>query len=53
MGSVTFLRDGTHLSIKVGPYDVKCAENMQYSILFIQPHDNTFQTPNFNLQIQF
>ena len=43
MCSDTFLRDMIHLSIRWGPYDVQHAQNMQYSMLSIQPHDNTFQ----------
>lgn len=52
MCSVQLLRDRIHLSIRVGPFDVKHAQNMQYSMLFIQPHDYTFQTPNVNLQVK-
>ena len=46
------LRDRIHLSIRVVPFDVKHARNMQYSMLFIQPHDYTFQTPNVDLQVK-
>ena len=52
MYSVQLLRDRIHLSTTVGSFDVKHAQNMQYSMLFIQPHDYTFQTPNVNLQVK-